>query len=170
MLSWLFTIRKYSIYEKDVSDWEAILGLAVRWDFPEVKNLAVRELEKKIDIPDSKRIKLYHANNVDRNVLIPYYARLCEREARLTREEGEDIGMETVINVSAGREEARAGRLASGVRSPVTPTVRGDELFEVVREVFKIAPKTQDKDQEKEKEKESTTGGLVIIIYENSWY
>lgn len=169
MLSWLSAIRKYSIYEKDVSDWEVILGLAVRWDFPEVKDLAVRELEKKIDIPDSKRIKLYHANNVDRNILIPYYARLCEREAHLTREEGEDIGMDTVIMVSAGRGEARAARLASGARSPVTPTYRGEELNEVIREIFKIAPKAPSKDNEKEKEKD-TLGGLVIIIHENSWY
>ena len=127
--------------------------LAVLWEFPEVKNLAVRELEKKKDIPDSKRIKLYHANNVDRNILIPYYARLCEREAHLTREEGDDIGMDTVIMVAAGRGEARAARLASGARSPTTPTVHGEELYEVIREVFKITLEVQD-----------NTGGLVIII------
>ena len=39
----------------------------------------------------------------------------------LTGEEGEDIGMETVIMVAA----ARAGRLPSGGRSPITPTVHG---------------------------------------------
>jgi hypothetical protein len=128
-----------------------ILGLAVRWEFPEVKNLAVRELQKK-DIPDSKRIKLYHANKVDRNILIPYYARLCEREAHLTRDEGEDIGMETVIMVSAGRGEARAARLASGLRSPVIPTFSGEELHEVIREVFNIGPEAD------------STGGLVIMI------
>lgn len=92
---------------------------------------------------------------MDRNILIPYYARLCEREAHLTREEGEDIGMETVINISAGREEARAARLDSGVRSPITPTFRGEELHDVIREIFKISPEVKDKD---------ITGGLVIMI------
>ena len=129
-----------------------ILNLAVLWEFPEVKNLAVRELEKKMDISDSKRIKLYHANSVDRNILIPYYARLCEREAHLTREEGDDIGMETVIMISAGRGEARAARLDSGLRSPVSPTFHGDELHEIIREVFKISPISE------------STGGLVIIV------
>ena len=150
-------ISKYSIYEKDVSDWEVILGLAVRWEFLEVKALAIRELEKKKDIPDSKRIKLYHANNVDRNTLIPYYARLCEREAHLTREEGEDIGMDTVIMISAGRTEVRAARLESGIRSPITPSFHGEELYSVVREVFKISL------EEKEKEKDNA-GGLVTMI------
>lgn len=137
-----------------------ILGLAVRWDFPEVKALAIRELEKKKDIPDSKRIKLYHANNVDRNTLIPYYARLCEREAHLTREEGEDIGMDTVIMVSAGRGEVRAARLDSGIRSPITPTFHGEELHSVIREIFHISSEEKDKDKD-------NTGGLVIIILDS---
>ena len=92
---------------------------------------------------------------MDRNILIPYYAALCERDAHLTMEEGQDIGMETVIMISAGRGEVRAARLASGTRSPVTPTFRGEELREVIREVFKIAPNATIPD---------TTGGLVIII------
>jgi len=155
---WVFYNPKYSIYEKDVSDWEVILGLAVRWDFPEVKDLAIRELEKKIDIPDSKRIKLYHAHHVDRNILIPYYARLCEREAHLTREEGEDIGMETVIMVAAGRGEARAGRLPSGGRSPITPTVQGEELHQVIREIFGISPEVKDKDTTAEDQTKKPNG------------
>jgi len=150
MFLWVFYNPQYSLYDADVSNWEVILSLAVCWEFPEVKNLAVRELEKKV-IPDSKRIKLYHANGVDRNILIPYYAALCEREAHLTREEGEDIGMETVIMISAGRGEVRAARLG-GIRSPVTPTVQGEELHEVIREVFKIAPVSKEKEKEKEKE------------------
>ena len=141
------------MYDTETSDWEIILELAVRWEFPEVKDLAVRELEKK-EIADSKRIKLYHANQVDPNILIPRYASLCERENPLTFEEAEDIGMKTVVMISAGREAVRASRLASGARSPISPTVHGNELHEVIREVFKIEPPpTSD-----------TTGGLVIII------
>ena len=89
--------------------------------------------------------------------MIPYYARLCEREAHLTREEGEDIGMDTVIMISAGRTEVRAARQESGVRSPITPSFHGEELYSVVREVFKISP------EEKEKEKDNA-GGLVTMI------
>jgi len=77
---------------------------------------------------------------VDRNILIPRYAALCEREEHLTFEEGEDIGLETVLLIAAGRGEARASRLASGIRSPLTATFQGEELYDVVREVFHIAP------------------------------
>jgi hypothetical protein len=134
---WVFYNPLYSLYEAGISDLTVILELAVRWEFPEVKNLAIRELEKK-EMPLSKRIKLYHANYVDRNILIPYYAALCEREAHLTLEEGEDIGMETVLMIAAGRQEVRAQPLASGGRTPMSPTYHGLELHNVVREIFKI--------------------------------
>ena len=65
--------------------------------------------------------------------------------------------METVIMISAGRGEARAARPASGVRSPVSPTFRGEELHEVIREVFNIVPVP-------ETPKPDTPGGLVITI------
>ena len=131
-----------------------ILELAVRWEFPEVKNLAIRELEKK-DMPDSKRIKLYHANNVDRNILLPYYTALCKREAHLSLEEGQDIGMETVLTIAAGRQEVRASPLASGGRTPISPSYQGVELQNVVREIFKIPePPLPNKDKD-------NTGGLL---------
>lgn len=141
-----------------MSDWEIVLDLAVRWEFKEIKNLAVRELEKK-EIPDSKRIKLYHQNNVDKTILIPRYAALCEREAHLTLEEAQDIGMETVVMIAAGRQEVRAARLASGGRSPLSPTISGQELHEVVREVFHISLEASSADP---------TGGLVIIVCRSS--
>ena len=109
--------RKYSIYDAPAEDWEIILTLAHRWGFPEVKNLAVRELETK-SMPDVKRIKLYHDTHVDRNFLIPRYAALCEREEPLSLAEGFDLGMETTLMIARGREEARASRSASGARPP----------------------------------------------------
>jgi hypothetical protein len=63
--------------------------------------------------------------------------------------------MDTVIMVAAGRGEARAARLASGVRSPVSPTVKGEELHEVIREIFKIDPEAKDNGDK---------GGLVTMI------
>lgn len=58
--------------------------------------------------------------------------------------------LETVIMVAAGRGEARAGRLPSGGRSPIT-----QELHNIIREIFRIAPEIKDKD---------TTGRFVIIM------
>jgi hypothetical protein len=136
---WVFYNPKYSLYEAKISDWEIVLELSVRWEFPEIKSLAIRELEKK-DIADSKRIKLYHTNNVHSDFLIPRYASLCERDEPLTYEEAEDIGMKTVVMIGAGREAVRAQRLASGGRTPLSPTVHGPELHEIIREIFKITP------------------------------
>lgn len=130
------------MYEADTEDWESILHLAHRWAFPEVKNLAIRELEKK-DLPDVKRIKLYHDNHVDRTFLIPRYAALCERSAPLTLAEGRDLGIETTLMIARGREEARASRTASGARSPLTPTIHGADLHEFIRELFQIGAEAE---------------------------
>jgi hypothetical protein len=154
------TSRLYSLYDATISDWEIILDLAVRWEFPQVKDLAVRELEKK-EIPDSKRIKLYHANKVDKNILIPRYAALCEREAPLTIEEAEDIGMITTVLIARGREEARASCVSAGVRSPIMPTTRGVALYDIIRDVFHILPPSSTQNPD-------TTGGLVTLFYKLS--
>ncbi|KAF9479073.1 hypothetical protein BDN70DRAFT_807554 [Pholiota conissans] len=134
---WVFYNPKYSIYDAPTEDWEIILILAHRWGFPEVKNLAVRELEKKTML-DVKRIKLYHDTHVARHFLIPRYAALCEREEPLSLAEGMDLGMETTLMIARGREEARASRSTSGVRSPLTPTIHGADLHEFIRELFQI--------------------------------
>jgi hypothetical protein len=127
------------LYDADVETWELILCSADKLELKRVTELAICELEKK-NIPDSKRIKIYQAHNVDRNILIPYYSALCERETPLTFEEVEDVGLKTAIMISAGREEARASRLIAGGRRPISPTIRGVELYDVVREIFQIAP------------------------------
>jgi hypothetical protein len=75
-------------------------------------------------------------------------------------EEAEDIGIKTVVMIGAGREAVRASRLASGARSPLSPTVHGTELHEVVRKVFQITPETSSIPD--------TRGGLVIIVYKIS--
>jgi hypothetical protein len=81
--------------------------------------------------------------------LIPHYAALSEREAHLTFEEGQDIGMETMVMIAACRGEARALRLASGARTPLSPTVSGTELHDVVREVFGIVPEVSSENKDK---------------------
>ena len=89
---------------------------------------------------DVKRIKLYTENHVDRNYLIPCYAALCEREEPLTAEEGVDLGMLDVIQIAAAREKVRSSRLPSGARSPLSPTIHGADLHEVIRQTFHIVP------------------------------
>jgi hypothetical protein len=148
------------LYDRPVEEWEIILKLAHRWTFAEVKDLAVRELEKLI-FPDLDRIVTYQANAVEPRLLIPYYARLCEREEPLTLPEGMKLGMETTLTIARARELARGSVSPSGARSPTTAHVQGNELHTIVRDLFAIEPLSETPTGD-----EQTTflpGGLVII-------
>lgn len=112
-----------------------ILHLAHTWGFPEVKAFAIRELEKR-PFEDIDRVVVYQANDVDRNLLIPIYAAICAREAPLTLAEGLKLGMETTLVIASAREYVRAIPTLNGLRSPVTPTVQGEELYDMIRELF----------------------------------
>ncbi|KAL1678990.1 hypothetical protein EV122DRAFT_174770, partial [Schizophyllum commune] len=104
--NWVFYNPKYSIYEAPAEDWQAILGLAHRWGFREVHALAVRELEK-LELPHIDRIVTYQQYEVNRQLLIPSYAALTEREEPLTVEEGMLMGIETAMTIARARELTR---------------------------------------------------------------
>ena len=129
--------RKYSLYNTTHEDWTTILDLAHRWAFPEVKNLAVRELEK-LELPDVDRVTVYHKYEVDKNLLVPRYAALCERESPLTLREGLQLGMETTLMIARAREYARANPTPSGARSPRVAGMPCDEMTHLVRELFEV--------------------------------
>ncbi|KAF8891867.1 hypothetical protein BD779DRAFT_153775 [Infundibulicybe gibba] len=135
---WVFYNPKYSVYQATPEEWIAILDLAFRWAFPEVKSLAVRELEKlKLDVID--RIVAYHKYDVDRNLLVNDYAALCQREMPLTLPEGMRLGMETTLNVARARECARSQLVgANGLRSPTSIQVKDEELHSLVVDMFSI--------------------------------
>ncbi|KAF8698383.1 hypothetical protein AX14_001169 [Amanita brunnescens Koide BX004] len=134
---WVFYNPKYSIYNASVEDWTVILRLAHKWSFHEVKDLAVRELER-LDSPDIDRIVAYHDCEVDRNLLIPRYAALCHRERPLELEEGMRLGLETTLMIARAREFARGSLTPSGARSPTAATLARDEMVTLIRELFGI--------------------------------
>jgi hypothetical protein len=150
------------LYNTSTEDWTIILNLAHRWQFPEVKNLVIRELEK-LELTDVDRIAIYHKYEIDKNLLIPRYAALCEREEPLTLREGMLLGMETTLMIARAREYARANPTASGARSPTVAGIQHDEMHNLVRELFEIKPLDVSADQD-----ESTStppGGLVTVYY-----
>jgi len=139
--------RKYSLYNATAEDWTVILDLAHRWAFPEVKSLAVRELEK-LDLSDVDRVSTYHKYEIDKSLLIPRYAALCERESPLTLREGLQLGMETTLMIARAREHARANPTPSGARSPRPAGIRFDEMTRLVCEMFEVQlPSTTSDDQ-----------------------
>jgi len=103
--------------------------------FPEVKQLAIRELQKH-DLKPVERIKLYHENSVDRNFLVPQYLELCQRNEPLSMDEGLDLGLETTLMIARTREEIRSPRSPDGVMSPLTPTIHGPALIELIGKSF----------------------------------
>jgi hypothetical protein len=142
-LLWVFYNPRYSLYDAPVDDYISILILAHKWGFAQVKAFAVRELQKS-HLSDIDRIVVYHANDVDRNLLIPCFAALCAREQPLTLAEGMKLGMETTLVIASAREYVRAQKAADGSRTPITPTVNGEELETVIRDLFRIAQPPMD--------------------------
>ncbi|KAG6888010.1 hypothetical protein C0992_009923 [Termitomyces sp. T32_za158] len=143
---WVFYNPRYSLYDTSVDNWKVILRLAHKWDFLEIKNLVVRELEK-LEMADVDRIATYQNHAVDKNYLIPRYAALCEREQPLTLEEGTQLGMATTLMIARAREYARSNPAADGSRSPTTAGIREDEMHGLVRLLFEIQPPAQANDQ-----------------------
>lgn len=140
-----FPPRLYSLYDATVDDWSAILELAHRWGFPQVKALAVRELEK-LEMSAIDRIVLYHRYEVDRALLIPRYAALCEREQPLTLEEGTRLGMETTLNIVRARECARSTPSLNGTRSPIPAMIDAEEMGSIIKDLFGILETIRDSD------------------------
>jgi hypothetical protein len=118
------------------------LTLAHQWSFPQVKALAVREIEK-LWMPDIERVAIYQDNGVDHDLLTPWYAALCERDEPITPSEGGRLGIETALTIAKLREMAR--RSPVDLKSPIPANFHGNGLYELVREVFGIAaPITED--------------------------
>ncbi|THV06186.1 hypothetical protein K435DRAFT_645658 [Dendrothele bispora CBS 962.96] len=133
---WVFYNPRYSLYDASIQDWTAILALAHRWNFHEVKNLAVRELEK-LPVPDIDKIVIYHKYDVDRRLLERHYIAVCEREQPLSMIECRDLGLETTVKIFRARESVRSTRSADGIRSPITASPV--ELAGIVKDLFDIS-------------------------------
>lgn len=108
------------------------MGFAHHWQFPEVKALVVRELEKQI-IPSIYKIVIYHRYNVERVLLLPSYTDLVSREETVTLEEAKDLGLETSLMIMTAREIVRKGEAPTSATS-ASP----EELRSIIRQVFRF--------------------------------
>lgn len=148
--------RTYSPYDAPIRDWGRVLDLAHKWSFQEVKHLALRELEK-LTIPIIARICLYEKYEVDLNLLVPLYAKLCSRDTILTLQETEALGLKTSHIIFLGRERLRA---QTPDRSPLPPGA-DEESVKVTIEILLGIRLEEDQSGGTA----NITGGWVITTY-----
>ena len=128
MTRFLFLNRNYSIYDATIEDWSIILKLADKWMFHEVKELAIRELQKKPNLDLVSRTALYQKHQVDSRHLIPLYAQLCERGTPITVEEAHILGLETTMLINSVKEQLSA-KAASGDQSSQPADLGKKDIF-----------------------------------------
>lgn len=131
---WVFYNPKHSLYDASTDVWTQILHTACKWAFPEVKALAIRELERKtLGLVD--RIVLYQNNNIDPSVLAPLYAKLCVRDEPLTTEESLRLTVETAVHIFHARERLHSISL-DGLRSPLPSGMDLSIVMKIIDEVW----------------------------------
>jgi hypothetical protein len=137
---WAIYNPQYSIYDAPLETWLSILNLAHRWNFCNIKDLAIRELEK-LDIEPIDKIVAYHEYKINKTFLLPAYIAMCKREKPLSLAEGMSLGMETVLRIADARERARQQAAESGIRSPTFDDFEDAQMEDMIREVFGIPPR-----------------------------
>ncbi|KIJ05533.1 hypothetical protein PAXINDRAFT_93350 [Paxillus involutus ATCC 200175] len=132
---WVFYNPKFSLYEAPLETWLSILKLANRWNFDDVKELCVRELEK-LPIEPVEKIAIYHDHSISRLYLLPSYIALCKRNGPLSFVEGMKLGMETVLRVADARERVRQRASEGGIRSPTFEDLEDEDVSDLIRGIF----------------------------------
>ena len=121
------------MYDATVDDWHCILNLADQWDFPQVKELAVRELHKKPELDLIHKMALYNKYKVDPLHLVPLYAELCARPFPLSLHESETLGFEACVIINTARERLRAKPSDEGM-SPLPSHLEESDVYRAIEE------------------------------------
>lgn len=128
------------MYRRDAKPkdfWLVVLKLSTEWKFPEMKKLAVDELQK-LEIDPVEKIVTYDKYQVDKSLLLPAYKLLCKRTIRMSTEEGEQLKMHTVLGLQEVRERAITSAAESGCRSPTSADADDGVLEKILNEVFNL--------------------------------
>ncbi|KAJ2921893.1 hypothetical protein H1R20_g15201, partial [Candolleomyces eurysporus] len=141
---WVFYNPRYDIYDAPIASWFSILRLAHRWDFPVVKDFALRELKRREkEVPLVTRIRLYQDHGAPPEYLVPLYGELCSRDLTPTEEEATELGFERMYRVFKARELLRSPADASGNDPPLSPLPEGmteEETYPTIEKVFGLPP------------------------------
>ncbi|KZT72410.1 hypothetical protein DAEQUDRAFT_664420 [Daedalea quercina L-15889] len=104
-------------------DWTAILDLATRWEFDDVRALAICELQK-LSIDPVDRIVLSRKFDISGRWTLAAYAALCQRADALSLEEARQLGLETTVRIARLREQIHRGALVCSKRHRQAPASR----------------------------------------------
>jgi hypothetical protein len=133
--------RKYRLDRKTLDNWLVVLELSTRWQFLEMKKLAIEQLQS-LNIDPVEKIAIYNQYEIDKSLLLPEYKHLCTREGQMSIEEGEKVGLLTVLAIHQARERAMqsavARRAANEFYSPNPADVDDEELEQILKDIFNL--------------------------------
>jgi hypothetical protein len=89
---------------KAADDWIAILDLACRWDFNDIRDLCIKELGS-VELDPLQKISLQQKHNIDTQWAYSSYITLCARNDPLTVEEATKLGIEVTVKIFTVREK-----------------------------------------------------------------
>jgi hypothetical protein len=111
--------------------------LANKLQFKEVKELAIRELHMKRDLPLVEKMALYQHHQVDQRHLVPLFAELVSRDTALTLEESKILGPESTVLVYTARERVRSPP-SDGDRSPLPSDVEQSDVYNSIEKLLEM--------------------------------
>ena len=133
-----FIHSKYSLYDADIETWKTILNLSNKLQFKEVKELAVRELHMKKDLPLVEKMALYQHHQVDQRHLVPLFAELVSRDTPLTLEESKILGPDSTFLVYTARERIRSQ--SDGGKSPLPSGLEESDVYHSIEMLLDMNP------------------------------
>ncbi|OSC98445.1 hypothetical protein PYCCODRAFT_1001730 [Trametes coccinea BRFM310] len=107
-LLWVLYPPSYGSHKaKTIDEWRSILSLATRWEFNDVRELAIRELQV-LDMSPIDRICLAQEFDITGRWALSAYIALCERPEPLSLDEAARLGLDVSIRIAQLREQLRA--------------------------------------------------------------
>ncbi|RPD57425.1 hypothetical protein L226DRAFT_554217 [Lentinus tigrinus ALCF2SS1-7] len=94
---------------RNLDEWTSILSLATRWEFNDIRTLAIRQLQTLDGISPVDKVVLGREYEFSGRWVLSAYIALCERSEPLSIPEASRLGLETAMRIAQLREQLRAG-------------------------------------------------------------
>jgi hypothetical protein len=105
--SFLFLFSQYGVWKPQTADeWNSILHLATRWEFDDVRALAIREIQRQ-PLTSVEVVCLSREFDIQSQWTLKAYTQLCERPQALTLQEASALGLQTAVLIAQLRERLR---------------------------------------------------------------